>query len=315
MAAHQSSCYLILSLDGGGIRGALQARIIERLENDLPFLSGVKLIAGSSIGGINALCLAAGGRPSNLVELFKDRAEDIFKTRDWMDLIVGPADEVFRADFGSDGLEEILEEFLGEKTLGDLDKRVTITSFDLDNSDPQSRAAATRVYKRRFWKVKIFHNFDSEGNDKSQLATDVGLRTSAAPTYFPSHQGYVDGGLVANNPSLCGLARAVKSGINQDQIVMVSIGTGRNPKYIEGDRLDWGFKQWLPHLFPLLMDGTVGLPDYICEQLLPNRYVRINPFLPEDVDLAAVDRVDDLIEWANDVDLGPTIDLLASLPA
>lgn len=307
--------YLILSLDGGGIRGALQARMLERLEAAMPFLHKVDLLAGSSIGGINALCLAAGATPTQLVELFTDRAKDIFAKRDWWDSIAGPADELFRADYDSDGIRKAMKSLVGDKTLDDLDKRVVITSFDLDNLDADSKSKATRVYKRRFWKVKIFHNYEGEGSDGAELAVDVGLRTSAAPTYFPSHQGYVDGGIVANNPALCALGRVVKAGVPQKDVVLLSLGTGSPPVYIEGGRLDWGIKQWAPYLLPMFMDGMVGLPDYICDQLLPKRYARVHPILPEDVALDGVDRLDDLFDWADDADLGPAIDLLSSLPA
>lgn len=309
-----SDCYLVLSLDGGGVRGAYQARIIERLEEALPFLHKVELISGSSIGGINAMGLAAGLTPSEMVDLYRKRTTDIFTSRDWWDSIAGPTDEIFRADYDNAGLKDVLEDYFGDKTLADLDKKVVITSFDLDNHDAQSKKSTTRIYKRRFWKAKIFHNYDGLGSDGDQLAVDVGLRTAAAPTIFPSHQGFADGGIVANNPSLCALGRAVKSGVSQAQIVVLSISTGINATYIEGDRLDWGLKQWAYHLMPMFMDGMVGLPDYICGQLLPGRYVRVSPFLPEEVDLDDASRVDDLIEWADDVDLGPAIELLSSLP-
>jgi len=313
--SQRPDCYLILSLDGGGVRGALQARIIQRLEETIPFLHKVQLVAGSSIGGINAMCLADGQDPADMLELYTKRAERIFAERDWWDTIAGPADELFRADYDNDGLKRELKTLFGNKTLGDLGKKVTVTSFDLDNLDRQSKATATRLYKRRLWKAKIFHNFEGEGSDGAQLIVDVGLRTSAAPTYFPSHQGYVDGGIVANNPSLCALGRAVKSGVSQGRIVVLSIGTGAIPIYVEGDRLDWGIKQWAPYLLPMFMDGMVGLPDYVCEQLLPNRYVRIQPQLSEDVPLDAAERVDELVEWADEVDLREAVELLASLPA
>lgn len=315
METQRPDAYLILSLDGGGVRGALQARILARLQEMLPFLHKIQLIAGSSIGGINGLCLAAGHTPDDLVGMYLTRGEDIFSKRDWWDSIAGPSDEFFRADYDNHGLIDVVGDMLEDKTLADLDKKVVVTSFDLDNQDADSRAKATRVYKRRFWKPKIFHNFDSVGSDRAELALDVALRTSAAPTFFPSHQGYIDGGIVANNPSMCCIGRAVKSGIPLERIVMLSVGTGTAPTYIEGDRLDWGYKQWVPRLLPLIMDGMVGIPDYVCEQLLPNRYVRIHPFLPEDVPLDGADRIDDLVEWADDVDLRKAIELLASLPA
>lgn len=313
--SQRQDCYLILSLDGGGVRGALQARLVQRLENSIPFLHKVRLISGSSIGGINAMCLADGQDPATMLELYTKRAGRLFASRDWWDTIAGPTDELFRADYDNVGLKKELTSLFGKKTLSDLGKKVTITSFDLDNLDQQSKTTATRIYKRRFWKAKIFHNFEGEGSDGGQSVVDVGLRTSAAPTYFPSHQGYVDGGIVANNPSLCALGRAVKSGVQQDQIVVLSIGTGNIPIYVEGDRLDWGIKQWAPYLLPMFMDGMVGIPDYVCEQLLPNRYVRVQPQLSEDVPLDAADRIDELVEWANAVDLSAAIDLLASLPA
>lgn len=46
------SRYVILSLDGGGIRGALTAVLLERLEAEYPgFLGAVDLFAGTSTGG------------------------------------------------------------------------------------------------------------------------------------------------------------------------------------------------------------------------------------------------------------------------
>lgn len=315
MESQSPDAYLILSLDGGGVRGAFQARMLDRLEEMLPFLGRVKLIAGSSIGGVNGLCLAAGSTPADLVGMYATRTDEIFSKRDWWDSIAGPGDEIYRANYDNDGLVSAIGDMLGDKTLGELDKKVVITSFDLDNMDAESKAKATRVYKRRYWKPKIFHNYSAVGSDEGELAIDVALRTSAAPTYFPSHQGYIDGGIVANNPSMCAVGRAVKSGIPLDRIVMLSIGTGATPTYVEGDRLDWGYKQWVPKLFPLIMDGMVGIPDYVCEQLLPNRYVRIHPFLPDEVELDDASRIDDLLEWADDVDLRKAVELLASLPA
>jgi uncharacterized protein len=307
-------CFLILSLDGGGVRGAYQAKILERLESVIPFLHKVKLIAGSSIGGINAMGLAAGYTPSEMVELYKRRTDDIFSKRDWMDSIAGGADELFRADYDNDGLKEVLEDYFDDKTLGDFDKKVLITSFDLDNHDAQSMGAATLTNSRRFWKAKLFHNYEGPGGDGDQLAVDVGLRTAAAPTVFPTHQGYVDGGIVALNPSLCALGQAVEAGANQDQIVILSVGTGCNPVYVEGGRLDWGLKQWAPHIMTMFMDGMSDLPNYICNQLLPDRHVRICPHLPEEVKLDDASKVDDLIEWADNADLSAAIELLSSLP-
>lgn len=305
-----TDCYLVLSLDGGGVRGAYQARILERLEAAVPFLHKVKLVAGSSIGGINAMALARGVTPSELVDLYKDHTTDIFSKRDWWDSIAGGADEVFRADYDNDGLRDVLEDYFGGRTIGELDKRVLVTSFDLDNWDGDSGNPP----KNRFWKAKIFHNYPGSGSDSDQLAVDVGLRTAAAPTVFPSHQGYVDGGMVANNPSMCAYGQAIAAGVAHESIALLSVGTGCNPTHIEGDRLDWGLKQWASYILPMFLDGMVGLPDYICRQILSQRYARVCPYLPEAIDIDAADRVDDLLEWANEVDLSAALDLITALP-
>jgi predicted acylesterase/phospholipase RssA len=80
--------YLILACDGGGVRGALTARIIQRIEEELKTATGNKVLfrdrvdcfAGTSTGGIIALSLACGKTPEELVSLYKEKAEKIFKT-------------------------------------------------------------------------------------------------------------------------------------------------------------------------------------------------------------------------------------------
>lgn len=86
--------HLILSLDGGGIRGVLTAKILERLEAACPFLDRVELVAGTSTGGILALGLARGLTPSALVELYRTEGPRIFDHRDALDRLAGPADEL-----------------------------------------------------------------------------------------------------------------------------------------------------------------------------------------------------------------------------
>ena len=60
----------ILSLDGGGIRGVLTAELLRRLDDALPFMDHVDVIAGTSSGGIPALGLADGLRPEQALNLY-----------------------------------------------------------------------------------------------------------------------------------------------------------------------------------------------------------------------------------------------------
>lgn len=306
----------ILTFDGGGIRGILTAQLLHRLEEAVPgFLGRAEFLSGTSTGSIIALSLAAGRTPAEIVQLFRELGPRVFTKRDLIDSITH-ADELFRADFGNEALRKAMVEVWGEELLlGDLPKKVLVPAFDLDNQDQESRSTATRAYKARFWKPKYMHNFDNTGNDGHLKVVDVAMRSSAAPTYFPSYQGYVDGGIVDNNPSMSALAKAMKSTRLLASHALLSVGTGFNPRYIEGESNDWGFKQWLTdkRLLNMLFDGMLGVPHYQCQQVLNGRYHRLDKTLREVVDLADVDKMDDLVNIANKVDIAETVDWLEEI--
>lgn len=71
-----------------------------------------------------------------------------------------------------------------------------------------------QLLDRRTWKPKIFHNFKGDDSDGDALIANVALYTSSAPTYLPSADGYIDGGVFANNPSVVALAQAISGKIN-----------------------------------------------------------------------------------------------------
>ena len=62
---------------------------------------------------------------------------------------------------------------------------------------------------------------------------EVARRTSAAPFYFTPKDNYVDGGLLANNPSLHALTTIQthlrSEGDSRGVSLVVSVGTGMNP--------------------------------------------------------------------------------------
>lgn len=278
--------YFIVSLDGGGVRGALSAALIAEVQRSQAFLERVDLFAGTSTGGILALGLARGLPPERLLRLYRDRGREIFRTRDFQDSLMGPGDELYRADYSTEPLEQVLREELGEGALGQLPRRVLISSFDLESETT------------RQWKAKFFHNYEGPGNDRHEQIVDVALRTSAAPTYFPAHQGYIDGGVVANNPSVCALAKAVKEGVRLEDIKLLSIGTGFNPHHIGGAQHDWGKLQWGTRILELVLEGALDIPHYQCEQLLPEaNYMRLQVRLQKPHALDDVNGLEDLLRY------------------
>ncbi len=304
--------YRILTFDGGGIRGLVTLTLLQRLQDAAPdFIGKADLLAGTSTGGIVALGLAAGKSVDELTHLYLDNGKAIFDEswlRDIVDLgtIVG-------AEYDSAKLGQILQNKFGDLRLEQLEKRVLIPSFELDNQAPD--------VSQRTWKPVFFHNFPGTDSDGAELVVDVALNTSAAPTYFPTHNGHVDGGVVANNPSMAALAQT------QDEraeivprpalgdIRLLSIGTGTVLSYIVGQNLDWGCAQWAKPLVSLLLDASMGIADYQCQRLLRGNYRRLAPVFPPGTNIKLDDweRSQDLIAFANGVDLSETVQWLKTV--
>lgn len=257
--------YRILSLDGGGLRGLITAILLQRIEQATPgFLASVDLFVGTSTGGILALALAAGRSPQEIIDLYEQRGAMIFKDSLWDN--IHDLGKTIGADYDNKDLKKGLQDVFGAKKLSQLGRKVAVPAFDLDNEAPSAA--------ERSWSPKIFHNFTGSDSDGARLAADVALYTSSAPTYFPSADGYVDGGVFANNPSMVGVVQAMDTR-NQpgeraelSDIRLFSVGTGVTPTFIKGARLDWGYAQWAKPLINLLMDGVSEVADFQCKQIL-----------------------------------------------
>lgn len=297
--------YHILSMDGGGIRGLLTIIIIQRLEAAHPgFLDQIDLFAGTSTGGILALGLAYGLSPQRIRGLYETSGRRVFADTILDD--VRDLGKLIGADYSLDALKEELSKEFGTHTLGDLGKKVLVATFDLDNKPDNP-------LKIRTWKAKFFHNFSNADSDAQEKIVDVALRTSAAPTYFPIYQGYIDGGVVATNPSVSALAQALhpETGNQKiDDLVLLSIGTGISPRYLSQLDADWGLAQWAPQLVGMMLEGGAGLADYQSRQILGERYMRVNSVLPVPIDLDGVEQIPLLQDIANQVDIQPTLDWL-----
>ena len=272
----------ILSLDGGGVRGVLTARILQRLEGASPFLDRVDLFTGASIGGINALFLAAGNSLADLMDLYQSRGKDIFKSRGFLDEIL--PDELWRADFAREDVDGVLKDVFGDLTMGQLQRDVLIPVCDL-----------------RAWNTKFYDREDSD-----VLVRDVAAMTGAAPTYWPTKLWSMDGGLFANNPSDSAIAEAIKDGTDLTDVSCLSIGTGAVPHEAPSQDPEWdaGIKDMLPLLLDIVFDMAVKASHGRSLRMLGERlYRRVNPRLPSVMSLKDVEKIPELIQIANLEDL------------
>lgn len=295
--------YRILSFDGGGIRGVLSASLLKELterEGVSGFMDNLDMVAGTSTGGLIALMAAHGLTPDEIVDLYIELGPYIFHRPWWREIpILSFFMDMSWARYDNTALKTKLEKiFDPDRRLGDLGKKVLIPSFNLDG----------QVNGKRMWKPKFFHNFDIVGdNDKDVLVVDVALATSAAPTYFPIYKNYVDGGVVANNPSLSALLQAIyrpsiperdqraKVPNNLSEIALLSIGTGKFEKYEAVDNPDWGLYHWGKVIGDLVTSNLTGMSSWQCKRLLGQQYHKLNPFSEKPISLDDIKAIPDML--------------------
>lgn len=277
----------ILSIDGGGIRGLIPARILVRIEELLREISRNEkarisdyfdLVAGTSTGGIiTALMLTP--NPSyeapDIVNLYVEYGEAIF-TRS---IVTKTIDKLglFNPLYQHDALEEILSKYLGDLKISDLVKPCLIPTYNIETG------TATFVSG-----VEILKNPLRDRNVK-----DVLRATTAAPTYFaPTRQFpdvFIDGGMFSNNPALCAYIEATKfpTEPRTEDIMLLSLGTGStNRTYPYESARRWGRLNWIRPALEIYSSSASQTVNHQLEVLYEQKdkkenYLRIEPNLNE----------------------------------
>jgi patatin-like phospholipase/acyl hydrolase len=267
----------ILALDGGGIRGLVSCRWLGGAEDALlaagkpGLLKSFDLLAGSSTGAIIAAGLAIGLSPATMAEMYREQRHAIFPgiagrlwSRAGRLFTQGPSAPKYDAK----GLEKVLKKVFGNTRLGQAKVPLMVTSYDTVSRTPV-----------------IFKSFKPEHRDLPLW--EVCRASSAAPTYFPAHGmtvegracALIDGGVVANNPTACAIAEALRKDARADQpqdLVVLSIGTGARTRSIDlASAREWGALEWAVPIIDVLFDGSADSVDYIARHLVGDSYFRL----------------------------------------
>jgi patatin-like phospholipase/acyl hydrolase len=260
--------------------GFITLKLLEKIESLRPgFLDGVDIFAGTSAGAINSSIIATAASP----------AAGFAAVRKQWSRMWGADPDLVHLMLGITGrfpitpntpVVDSLRELLGDRKLGDVERKIVIPALRLDN-----RAA---VKTERRWGIRVFSNFIPEAPEANDLLRDVVVRSASAPVVWPSHQGYADGGLFANNPSLLALSHAMDHlDATQDQFRVLSIGTGQKYSYIESSRGQLGYSHWMLDpsqpmaLVQAVMDCNSAAANYTCSRLLQDNFFRLDPKLGE----------------------------------
>ena len=289
------STFRIISFDGGGIRGALSTRILKRLWDKKPqLLKGTNLFAGTSTGGLISLTLAYGLNAQDVDNLYcYENIKKIFTPKRF---------NLIHPRFKNKELKDFITSIVPIETrISDLKKLIFIPAFNLQG------------ITKDHWQGVFFNNI-KENPTYNEKIVDVAIASSAAPTYFPSHNNYIDGGVITNSPAIAAVITTMHNAPGKyklDDFRVISIGTGITPKRIKSKTTNWGILQWalrpfftvkLP-LISVLLNDTVPLEDLYCRELLRDNYHRINPILLEDIDIDDYKKVPILKEAANKYNL------------
>ncbi|HZK53451.1 MAG TPA: patatin-like phospholipase family protein [Desulfosporosinus sp.] len=268
-----------MTFDGGGVKGALTVVLLRRLQQIFPqLLDTTDFFAGTSTGSFIALGLAYGIGTEQLVNLYsEENAKFIFTP---------PHFEVFQPKYDHSHLKEVLLRVFPEgMRLAELIKhRVLVPSF------------AVNAPMEGFW-YPVFNNNFPNSLTQNEKVIDIALSSSAAPFYFPAYNHQIDGAVFANNPSPAAIVLAVDTELGQQNlgdIVLLSLGTGLNPS------------SSLP-ILSSIYDEVVESASYLSSQLLEDRYFRLNPTLSTSVGLDEYEKIPQLIELAESVDLEPVV--------
>lgn len=297
----------VLSLDGMSA-AALQIRLIRAFEQACPgFLRSVDCFVGASDGGYMALFLASrvsDDDAANLAMLdeaiaFNNALVPLFRltlrkgvkfATGWYPLLC------------VDQFRDVFQRYLGDGTLGQVRRKLVVCSFGAIS-----------------WAPVVYSNLDPGAaprpchrGDPQTTLVDLALATSALPLALPLYgkgaARVIDGGWVATNPAMLGVAEVCQAqahlhGADPTAVLaslrVLSLGATdslderrsvlNRPPFGFGylfSRNNWGWMQWILLRPWLLLDmslqGTISLAHQELRSILPEqRYRRIQPQMAE----------------------------------
>lgn len=299
--------FRILSIDGGGLRGIIPVQILKHIETitGKNIIDCFDLFAGTSTGGLISTGITVKGKNgfspkhtiNDIERIYLEQGKNIFpiknkfhkwyRNQSWSYLN--------KPQFKADGLKLVLEKLLLDSNniplrINDCLKPIFIPTYDLSTNSPL-------FFKSRY------ASHDSKLNAK---LIDVCLSTSAGPTYLPPHSfNYphqfgrlstekittIDGGIFMNNPSMGALVEILKHktdkfynypNLKEEEIFILSIGTGHHSKDISDNSAKWGKLKWIKPSIDIMMWGNNQAVDYQAKEVLnfPNgkkiNYLRLD---------------------------------------
>lgn len=274
----------ILAIDGGGIRGIVPIRILQKIEE----LSGKKvhelfdMMAGTSTGGLIVSCLTLKEHPDStqpkytledLAKIYTTDGSTIFPIRTGIGKMIRSFFTLFRPEFSPNGLDKVLRKYVQEQKVKDSYRPIIVSTYDLYSNMPVFFKTAEATYNE----------------DANALIHNVCRATSAAPTFLPAYtfryKGKqltgIDGGVYVNNPTMAAIAEIKRYGhagfyktkdgapVDLNEVSVLSLGTGSYTGEITAkDAVSWGQISWIQHITDIMMKGVSQTTDYEAREVM-----------------------------------------------
>lgn len=308
---------LILSLDGGGLRGIIPVLILKHIEEKVKaatksrrqLINYFDLVAGTSTGALIACGITLGtGEDSEttafnleyIEDLYREKGKVIFPYKGWIGEAWRncPLSYLFNPQFSKRGLEKVLSEVFGERRLLDCVRPLLITTYNVATNEPFYFST-----RRLLGDKDKTMGEDPLKADLNYRLTEICRATSAGPTYLvPITLGAepkmicVDGGVFQNNPTTPAVVDVLKYAsyykpdkpeLTLDDIFVLSIGTGRyNEPIAQRKAFTSGKLGWLRPILDISLWGNSQAVDMHMKRLFrmksgKKHYLRLNVDIKE----------------------------------
>lgn len=265
----------ILSCDGGGIRGFITLHALAALERyfQKSCLELFDMFSGTSAGAIIAGSLASGRLSvAQLIDLYRTQRHEVFSRNVWSYPFYRLAIKYRKAP-----VHRLLCAKLANITLAECPRDILITATDTVRSETTFFSS----FKHPHPPLRPSYSY---GLYASLPLRHVIEASFSAPTYFPPHGRFIDGGVgVHNNPSYMAAVEALRYSFPNNvppenrryqagKIVLFSFGTGAESNHMRpGEAMNKWNINWVDYVIGEGMDQANVQQSYVMHEELDAR--------------------------------------------
>ncbi len=315
----------ILSIDGGGMRGIVPAvllaklsALLEELGDNRPLYSHFDLIAGTSTGGLLALALSTPVERTGLevdsryVSYIYEEQEQTF----WQKVLRRPKQETLKGTLPFGVLVNSLESLylqhgrqIFPKNQGRIFSQIFIDKYDAEPLERFLKQTFSDVPLSEAIVPTLVTTYDaangrpfilSSSDSHAFLFWEAARATSAAPTFFkPAYlydrqeqimQTLVDGGVVANNPTLYAYTEAKRLYPDAKKFHILSLSTASSDFTFKVSGAGTGVIGWIDPakgapIQKIYATAQMQVVDHIARSIPDLSYTRIHGQLGDEYKL------------------------------